>query len=300
MSMIAIGIISGLVTAFMQSFSYLGGRRFLAKEGNAVQLMISSLIICGVGAWLLLPFFWYPEKYFTWQMALWVLLTDGGFLVGQWGFFNAQKHIESSRIASLLGLKVVAVTLLTMTFLGERYSILQYTAIAGAAAAAMLMNWSKGKLDWKGMNYLITALLGYASSDLGVQQVVKLIGGSDPISRGMAGYTLTYGAMLIGALLVMPIFKVKWKMVKGALPQGCCWVISMWGLYVCFGLLGAAFGNVIQASRGVVSLVLGIVLSYFCIEGLEQKQSAAVWVRKTAAALLMFGSIVLYALSAKG
>ena len=169
MSMIAIGIISGSVTAFMQSCSYLGGRRFLAKEGNAVQLMISSLIICGVGAWLLLPFFWYPEKYFTWQMALWVLLTDGGFLVGQWGFFNAQKHIESSRIASLLGLKVVAVTLLTMTFLGERYSILQYTAIAGAAAAAMLMNWSKGKLDWKGMNYLITALLGYASSDLGVQ-----------------------------------------------------------------------------------------------------------------------------------
>ena len=300
MSTLAIGIICGLITAFMQSVSYLGGRRFLAREGNAIQLMISSLIICGASAWLLAPFFWMPEKYFTWQMALWVLLTDGGFLVGQWGFFNAQKHIESSRIASLLGLKVVTVTLLTMTFLGERYSFWQYTAIAGAAAAAMLMNWSKGKLDWKGMNFLLAALFGYASSDLGVQQVVKLIGGDDPIVRGMAGFILTYGAMLIGALLVMPIFKVNWKMVKGALPQGSCWIVSMWGLYVCFGLLGAAFGNVIQASRGVISLVLGIILSYFCIEGLEQKQSAAVWVRKTAAALLMFGSIVLYALSAKG
>jgi len=300
MSTLAIGIICGLITAFAQSFSYLGGRRFLAKEGNAVQLMISSLIICGTGAWLMAPFFWFPEKYFTWEMALWVLLTDGGFLIGQWGFFNAQKHIESSRIASLLGLKVVAVTLLTMTFLGEKYTLLQYTAIAGAAVAAMLMNWSKGKLDWKGMNFLLAALLGYASSDLGVQQVVKLIGGNDPIIRGMAGFTLTYGAMLIGAILVMPLFKVKWKMVKGALPQGMCWVISMWGLYVCFGLIGAAFGSVIQASRGVISLILGIILSFFAIEGLEQKQSASVWVRKAAAALLMFGAIVLYALSAKG
>ena len=300
MSMIAIGIISGLVTAFMQSCSYLGGRRFLAREGNAVQLMISSLIICGIGAWMLLPFYWMPEKYFTWEMAMWVLLTDGGFLIGQWGFFNAQKHIESSRIASLLGLKVLAVTVLTMIFLGARYTALQYTAIAAAAAAAMLMNWSKGKLDWKGMNFLLTALLGYASSDLGVQQVVKLIGGDDPITRGMAGYTLTYGAMLIGALAVMPLFKVKWKMVKGALPQGACWVVSMWGLYVCFGLLGAAFGNVIQASRGVISLILGIILSFFAIQGLEQQQSVGVWLRKTAAALLMFGAIVLYALAAKG
>ena len=107
MSTLAIGIICGLITAFMQSVSYLGGRRFLAREGNAIQLMISSLIICGASAWLLAPFFWMPEKYFTWQMALWVLLTDGGFLVGQWGFFNAQKHIESSRIASLMGLKIL-------------------------------------------------------------------------------------------------------------------------------------------------------------------------------------------------
>ena len=300
MSDLAAGILCGLLAALMQSCSYLGGRRFLAREGNAVQLMISSLIICGISAWLLAPFYWMPEKFFTWQMALWVLLADGGFVLGQWGFFNAQKHIESSRIASLLGLKVLAVTLLTMTFLGERYTIGQYGAIAGAAAAAMLMNWNKGKLDWKGMNYLLTALLGYATSDLGIQQVVKLIGGNDPITRGMAGFTLTYGILLIGSLAAMPLFKVSWKMVKGALPQGVCWIFSMWGLYVCFGLLGAAFGNVIQASRGVISLVLGIILSYFCIEGLEQKQSLTVWLRKTAAALLMFGAIVLYALSAKG
>ena len=300
MSGLIVGILSGLVAALMQSCSYLGGRRFLAKDGNAVQLMISSLIICGVSAWLLAPFYWMPEKFFTWEMALWLLLTDGGFVLGQWGFFNAQKYIESSRIASLLGLKVLVVTLLTMTFLGERYTIIQYTAIAGAAAAAMLMNWSKGKLDWKGMNYLFAALSGYATSDLGVQQVVKLIGGNDPISRGMAGFTLAYGVLLIGALAVMPLFKVKWKMVKGALPQGVCWVISMWGLYVCFGLLGAAFGNVIQASRGVISLILGIILSFFAIQGLEQQQSVGVWLRKTAAALLMFGAIVLYALAAKG
>ena len=117
------------------------------------------------------------------------------------------------------------------------------------------------------------------------------------IERVIAAITLI---VLIGALAVMPLFNVKWKMVKGALPQGVCWVVSIWGLYVCFGLLGAAFGNVIQASRGVISLILGIILSFFAIQGLEQQQSVVVWLRKTAAALLMFGAIVLYALAAKG
>ena len=82
--------------------------------------------------------------------------------------------------------------------------------------------------------------------------------------------------------------------------QAGCWIVSMWGLYISFGLIGASFGNVVQASRGVISLLLGIILSRFAINGLEQRQSVAVWLRKAAAALLMFGAIVLYALVTKG
>ena len=188
---------------------------------------------------------------------------------------------------------------LSIIMLREHFSLWQYVAIVLAALAAMLMNWSKGKLDFNGMGFLLVALVGYAFSDMGIQLVVAYLQCSDPISGGLSGYVLTYGTMGLAALLLMKPMKVDWKMVAVALPQGICWTVSMWGLYVCFGLIGAAFGNVIQASRGVVSLVLGIVLSYFAINGLEQKQGAAVWVRKAIAALLMFGAIVLYALTAK-
>ena len=227
-------------------------------------------------------------------------MSNGGFVAGQWGFFNAQKHIESSRIASLLGLKVLVVMFLSIVMLRAQFTLWQYTAIVLAAVDAMLMNWSKGKLDWNGMGFLMVALTGYAVSDLGVQLVVKSFNTSDPIRNGMCGFALCYGIGGVVSLGMIKPCKISWQMVKGAFPQAICWVVSMWGLYVCFGLLGAAFGNVIQASRGVISLVMGIVLSYFAIQGLEQKQSALVWVRKAVAAILMFGAIVLYAFSAKG
>ena len=299
MNSLALGILSGLLTAFMQSFSYLGGRRFLARYGNARQLLIASLVICGAAAWLLAIFFLDTTKIFSWKMLGLLIMSNGGFVAGQWGFFNAQKHIESSRIASLLGLKVLVVMFLSIVMLRAQFTLWQYTAIVLAAVAAMLMNWSKGRLELGGMGFLLMALVGYAFSDMGIQMVVAYLECSSPIAGGLSGYVLTYGTMGIGALLLMKPLKVSWKMVVGALPQGVCWTISMWGLYVCFGLIGAAFGNVIQASRGVVSLVLGIVLSYFAIDGLEQKQSWQVWLRKALAAILMFGAIVLYALTAK-
>ena len=296
----ALGLISGLFAAFMQSSSYLGGRRFLSCHGNANQLLTASMVICGIAACLLLPFVGHWEKLLSWKMFGYLLICNGGFLAGQWGFFCAQKHIESSRIASLLGLKIIVVVFLSLTVLGERFTLLQYIAVAVAALAGMLMNWSSGKLNWNGMGYLLVALIGYAVSDTVIQLVVTEVHAENPIVGGLCGYAFNYLLSGLLGLLALRHFKVNMKMLAGAVPQAVCWTLSMWGLYVCFGLVGAAFGNVIQASRGVISLLLGIVLSYFAINGLEQKQSTAVWMRKAAAAILMFGAIVVYALTAKG
>ena len=62
MSMMLLGITAGLVAAFMQSCSYLGGRRFLAMHGNAQQLLFASLIINGVAAFIMAPFFWNGKR----------------------------------------------------------------------------------------------------------------------------------------------------------------------------------------------------------------------------------------------
>ncbi len=298
MSDLTLGVVTGLLAAAMQSCSYLGGRRFLAKAGDARQLLVASMLICGAAAWGFAAFFWAGDKIWSWRMGFWLLISNGGFVAGQLGFFAAQKHIESSRIASLLGLKVLVVMALTVIFLHTEFLFLQYAAGLGAALAAVLMNWNRGKLDWNGMGALGISLIGYATSDLGIQMVVGEIAAEEPIAGGLQGFVLTYG--LLGALALFAVrpLKVTWRMVNAALPQAICWTVSMWGLYICFGLLGAAFGNVIQASRGLISLLLGLSLSFFGIQGLEQRQPWGVWLRRSVAALLMFAAIALYALAA--
>lgn len=296
-----LGIIGGLVAASMQSVAYLFGRKFLAGSGSANQLLFSSIIITSVVSWLLVPFFVDWDVVLTWRMAGKLLIVNGGLFVGHWGFFSAQNHIESSRIASLMGLKIVLVMLLVMIFVHTEFSLWQYTAVFMATFAAVLMNWSKGKLDWNGMGFLLFALLGYAVSDLGIQLAVDEVRVSDPIESAIRGFAVCYSSAGVVALAAVKPLKINFKVLEAALPQAVCWIISMGGLYVCFGLLGAAFGNVVQASRGVISLLLGIIVSFISADAvLEQKQSVSVWIRRTIAALMMFGAIVMYALTSKG
>jgi hypothetical protein len=197
-----------------------------------------------------------------------------------------------------MGLKILVVAMLTIVLLRESFTPVQYSAMLVAAVAGVLIDWSSGKLELGGMGYMAVTMVGYAFSDLGIQLVVKEIDSADPITGGLSGFIINYFVTGVVALFCLKPLKITPRMIVGALPQGVCWIISMLGLYVCFGLVGAAFGNVLQASRGIISLLLGVMLSTFVIQHSdEQKQSAKVWIRKGIAALLMFGAIVMYALS---
>ncbi|MBE6366571.1 MAG: hypothetical protein E7052_01510 [Lentisphaerae bacterium] len=300
MTPMAIGICSGLLAALMQSCSYIGGRYFLQRYGNSLQLTVASLVVVGLIALLAAPFFLLTKNLFTWHMAGSILLTDAGLVVGHWGFFSAQKYIESSRIASLMGLKIVIIALLAFVCFGSRFSAVQLAAMAVAVVAGVLINYQKGRLNWSGMGYIFLALIGYCFSDLGVQMVVENMQAENTIAGGVSGFIVNYIVSGVGAALLMKKCRIERKMLRGAIPQALCWVVSMLGLYVCFGIVGAAFGNVLQASRGVISVLLGVGLSWAGWQALEQKASASVWLLKGLAAVMMFGAIVLYALNTKG
>ncbi len=293
------GIVTGLVAALGQSCSYIASRYFLARAGNAWQLLAASQLWMGLGAgalWLFVGRGYGGEfgSFKVWQAAT---LACGSFIVGHLGFFMAQRNIESSRIASLLGLKIGFVAILSVLMLGCGLLPLQWLAIAVTVVAAMAMNWSSGKLVWGGMGFLLVALVGYAFSDIGVFLLVGAFETDSKLTGSLLGFCVAY--MLLGVVLtpLVPILGVTKRMLLYALPFAICWGVAMIFLYVCFAYLGAAFGNVIQASRGIISLVLGIGLGMLGIPGLEGKHSAAVWVRRGIAALLMFTAITLYALA---
>ncbi|OHB55031.1 MAG: hypothetical protein A2Y12_12025 [Planctomycetes bacterium GWF2_42_9] len=65
-------------------------------------------------------------------------------------------------------------------------------------------------------------------------------------------------------------------------------------LFSSFALIGVIFGNIIQSTRGIMSIVLGYIISNFGHELLETKITKKVFIYRLLAAILMTGSIALF------
>lgn len=294
--MITIGILSGLLAAVLQGCSYFLSRHFLMRSGNALQLLIVSQLILAAVALPALPFLT-PAS--AWSTANLVPLLNCSltFLLGQLAFFQALRRIESSQLASIIGLKVVLVPFLLFLFTGALFSRGQLAALALALAAALLMNYrGGGRFQWHGMGYCFAALLFYSWSDIGVKMLVSGIEAGSTMRAALVG--VCFNNVFIG-LVLLP-FAVKFtrrRMYREALPYALCWGAGIVGIFVCFGFIGPAFGNIVQSMRGVISLLIGIVLAHCGYDYLERKASRAVWRRRGAAALAMVLAIAVYALA---
>jgi hypothetical protein len=150
---------------------------------------------------------------------------------------------------------------------------------------------------------VLSCCLSFAISDI---FIIRLIDGlqagamtsSVAISRLHAGglaMALTYG--LCGLLFVplvvalRPYTRTDWV---AAAQYASAWLLSMVGLYCCFGLVGVVFGNILQSTRGVMSVALGAALAHLGWHELEQRVDRATLLRRLAAARLMTAAIALY------
>lgn len=64
-----------------------------------------------------------------------------------------------------------------------------------------------------------------------------------------------------------------------------------------FPVLQPVFGNVILSTRGIFSVIAGILLSYFGLSALDSQIPARLWLKRIIAALVMLGAIILYSLA---
>jgi uncharacterized membrane protein YadS len=79
-----------------------------------------------------------------------------------------------------------------------------------------------------------------------------------------------------------------------AIPFSVAWFISVAALYTCFALAGAVFGNILQSTRGVMSIGLAAVIAKLGHLHLESLTPRSVMVRRIVAAVLMTIAIGLY------
>ncbi len=293
------GIAAGLISALLQAISYICSASFMLKYKSSLRLVIFSQLAMGVFCLPFLPFL-FPRQLLEQlpEFLLWTGAWIACFTVGQTAFFNTLRTIEPSRMSSLLGLKIIVLSIIYVLIMRTPLSLLQWIAVFMSTLAAVGMNWSGGaRFSLKGMLWLLVTLIAYSLTDMTETHLVSMPKTGNIIHDGFAIGAVCYS--LLGILTLPFLLKFRWttKQFVKSVPFALTWYLSQVSLFVCFGLLGTVFGNVIQASRGLISIGLGILLLLIGLGRLDSRITPAMWVRRIAAAILMTAGIVLYSIA---
>jgi len=302
---IALGVVAGLVAAFASAVSYLVSRHHGNRAGGgSLRLLVLGHAVMGLAClplcWWLAPAEWPVSR--GWLVPL--AGSVGCYLAGQAAVFAALKRAVASRIAPLLGLKLVMLAALVWVLPGQGLDGRQRLAVALSVVAAALLQRG-GSLPPEALAAVLAACLGFAVSDL---CIVALIDALQP-ARTASGATLsrlhagslamscTYvvcGLAAAVALVLVPRLRPRERRDGiAAVQYASAWLGGMVALYACFGLIGAVFGNVLQATRGVMAISIGALLARAGWHDLEEQVDRATFLRRLAAAGLMVVAIVL-------
>ncbi len=294
------GIITGLIAALLQSSSYVASRIFLGKHGagSTLLLLISAHVHMGIACLLILPFV-LPEKMPPFKVYFEPLFFCMFFyLIAQIAFFRALKKSDASRVSPLLGLKILFLSLICFLSGMESYSLAQWGAVLLSILAAVALNFSGGTLSRKSIFWILLACICYGLSDLAIVGVVRCFETGSIFQRSMLGVSLCYLFAGICSVCVLPFTKVpevgRFQAFKSALPFAFFWFTAVIFLFICFGSIGAVYGNIIQSTRGVISIVIGFMIAKAGYEHIEKHVGGNVLLARVAAAILMTLAIALF------
>ena len=292
------GVSIGLVSAVMQSSAYIFSRRFVNRFHSSVKLVIYSQLLMGImGAAVFaatFPFTVFPRGAELWKFSVATAVFVAAYHVAFYCFFKALNEIEASRLSSLLGLKVVSIALITYPFLHAELNWWHLLAVALTAVSAVGMNFSGIHISRKGALYLALALLGFSTTDITGAIFVKSMPGDALTLKAICATSRSYVFLGIIAAAVFLKMKFEPRECRGALPYSALWFTAMLLLFASFGIVGVVFGSIIQASRGVVSVLLGVLLARLGYSDVEPDVPVLVWVRRAVMAAIMVAAIGLY------
>ena len=308
-----IGILAGLATAFFSALSYLISRHHGNKAGGgSLRLLVFAHVLMGIVclplAWLLCPDPLPPA-------AAWIPPLVGSsltYLLGQAAVFAALKRVDASQLAPLLGLKIAVIALLATFVLSQPLSGRQWLAVAISGAAVAMLQRSghpaHPAAPWSVLGSVIAICLCFAISDLYIVALIKAVQGSgavvgmpatDVVGRLQAGCFAMAATYVLCGLIALPFVGRAARGSSGgwgaASQYAAAWLASMAGLYICFGLVGPVFGNILQSTRGIMAVGLGALLASLGWHDLEQPVDRQTLVRLVVAAAMMTAAIACYA-----
>ena len=309
--LLLLGVILGLVTALSHSLAYLASRWYCttdanggAPRGTPLQLLARAHVLLGAVALAVLPGVLEPGRLPPPGAAwLYPLGATAGFVCGQGAMFTALRLTDASRAAPMLALKIPLLALVSAAVLSRPLGGGQWLAVGLAVAAAWVLNRAGGRIPRPALLRLGAAIVSYATADACITAFIDTLGrpGDDALQRCRAAVTtaclthLLAGA--VGAALLPRVGPGRPTHWKGVLPYAAAWTCAMVSLYGTFALLGVVYGNILQSTRTLWSVLLGAALARAGWVHLEARHGRGVVAARVAAAALMVAAVVLFALS---
>ena len=300
-----IGIILGLLTALGHSLAYLATRWFTQDRGRpTTQLLVLGHVMMGVVSAVVLPWLWLDG--IGWQ-AEWLVPYAGlvfFFVIAQCCLFGSLRYADASRVAPLISLKVAVLAVITV-LMGARIVPLQWTAVVLAVGAAFVLNGVGGRMPWRATGLVVLACVCYATADTMILRVIeagRAISGDRSVMGGPLWCVgVVYAGTGVLAVLLLPVWGSRNRGAwRDALPYTGIWLCTMATLYATFASVGLVFGAILQSTRGLISIGLGVALAHMGWHHLEQKHGASVIGRRLAAAALMTAAVALYVIAGSG
>ena len=292
------GIFASALCALLQSCSYISSAAFLKRYNSSFSLLVFSQLAMGIVS-IPVAVIFFPRGLFNdiAQLALFLFIWLIVICAGQYFFFATQKHIESSRLSSFLGLKIIVLAAITTIFLSGKISLIQFLAILLATSGAVIMNGGKStkKMSLKAALLLAATVISYCLADLTETRLMKMSQSGNIWCDGLGVCATCY--MILGVCMIPLLKKCKFsfEQLKYGTPYGVLYFGSQVALFVSFGLIGPVFANVIQSSRGIISVAIGVILCRFGLSSLDNKGDRNLWLRRLACAIIMTTAIILYA-----
>jgi len=298
--MILAGIILGLCAATCNSIAYLLSRAFLQKhhQSHFHLLATSHLMLAGVSV-VLAAFLWPENMPPIKDFGPSLLGTTMFYLIAQACFFLALKKTEASRLSPMLGAKIIILAIISVLFLGEKFNAMQWTAIFFSFLAALLLTGAGSKVPLSAIALITATCLGYCMSDINIKILIPHFETQmETIPASLFATSLYF--IICGIVSLIMLFFLKntpKQMFKDAVPFSILWYAAMLCLFGCFGTVGIIYGNILQSTRGIVSVVLAAFVAFMGYHGLEQKVTRWVLIKRIFAAALMTTAVAIFQLN---
>lgn len=300
------GVAVGFLAAFLQSCSYVVSARYVRQSGRPAWTLLppSYVLMAPAALALAAAMLRFAQGPVPWRAALLpAACSMATCVLANATMFQMLKSVDASLASPMLGLKVPMLAAFYTFALARPCTGAQWVAVALVLVATAALAVAGRRLTRAAWGWLLATCAGFSLSDWLIGMTFEAVEPAFPsfAPRALFSLAFIYLVCAAAAALATPLCprlpREGW--LRWAAPYAAVWFVAMMALYACFATCGIVLGNIVQNTRGLISIALGWIVARAGRTDLEERVSRAVLVRRVVAALLLLAAIALYALGGR-